>query len=79
MSRVRGDLSMWIESTKLLKEAEATEVGTHLSVLGDGLVLDRILWTSAGQSSSPFEVDALRVCQLDDAGRLVAVVIFDPA
>ena len=46
-------------------------------MLGDGLVLDRILWTSAGQSASPFEVDALRVCQLDDDGRLVAVVIFD--
>ena len=78
MNRVRGDLSMWIESTKLLAEADATEVATHLSVLGEGLLLDRILWTSAGESSR-FEVDALRVCQLDDDGRLAAVVIFDSA
>ena len=72
-----GDRDTFVESARLMASAGARAARTALATAGDRLVLERILWAGAADGSA-FEVEALQLIEVDDDGRIVASIGFDP-
>jgi hypothetical protein len=49
-----------------------------LATRGERLALSRLLWSGAGRSTGPSEIEWLEVAELDDDGRFLTIVTFDP-
>jgi ketosteroid isomerase-like protein len=75
--RLAGDLDMFMASNRLVAESGARAVPNVLATAGDHLALERMLFART-DGGAEFEVEALRVSEVDAAGRLVATIFFDP-
>jgi class 3 adenylate cyclase len=75
---IEGDIEMLIASHAHMFSRGRTRVArTVLATAGDRLVLERILWSGAGDAP-PFQVETLVACEVDVEGRIVAAMAFDP-
>ena len=75
------DAAQWIESMRLMVASNTRPQRQQLSVLGERVMLEWVRWT--GRSDEPeaqgaeFEVDLLRVVEVDGDGLLVSVSVYD--
>ena len=75
------DASQWIESMRLMVASNARPQRRQLSVLGERVMLEWVRWT--GRSDEPeaegaeFEVDLLRVVEVEANGLLASVSVYD--
>ncbi len=76
-SLVRGGFDEWLRSLQfLLEEARAQLEVELVATAGDRLALHRVRWHE-GAGEARFEMKRWRVTEVDDAGRLRAMILFD--
>src|SRR5437667_127873 len=75
--RLDGDAEMFLSHCRELHRSRARLLRTLLATAGDRLALEHQLWTE-GEGRAPFEIELLTITEVDDAGRLVANIAFDP-
>ncbi len=75
ISRVSGDVEMWIENNRFVEPAptERELIGTA----GDRVALERVLWRGE-PDGAPVEREHLRLTEVDADGRIRASLRFDP-
>ena len=73
---VSGDVEVWIASASFLASESAGKDYELLGTLGDRICVDRVVWKGAPDGTY-FELDRIRVVELDDAGGLRAFLLFD--
>jgi class 3 adenylate cyclase len=74
--RTTGGCEMAVANGQVIAEAGGRYSRTVLATAGDRLVLEHLL--VAGPRRATFEVEALRLLEVDADGRLLAAIIFDP-
>jgi hypothetical protein len=77
---VSGDVEIWIASARFLasESAESTHRDYELlGTVGDRICIDRVVWHGAPGGTN-FELERIRVAEVDAAGRLRAFLMFDP-
>jgi ketosteroid isomerase-like protein len=75
--RTTLDREQFIENAKYIHSRNVRATRTLLCAPGDRLALERIHWHEA-EGAAPFEIDALRLTEVDTEGRIVARINFDP-
>ena len=75
-AQVRGGREMLVESNRLVADAIGMVRRTVLATAGDRILLERCVFARGG--SAEFEVEVLRVSEVDAEGRMTAMVYFDP-
>jgi ketosteroid isomerase-like protein len=75
---VSGDVEMWIASVMFLVSEGADRAEREvLGTVGDRIALDQIAWRSASDATR-FELDWLRIIEVNAEGKLRAFFLFDP-
>jgi ketosteroid isomerase-like protein len=75
--RTTGDREMFIAHCNWVAQRGSRVSSTLLATSGDSLALMRLCWT-AGRDAPPIEIEQLTIWEADTAGRLVAIIVFDP-
>jgi class 3 adenylate cyclase/tetratricopeptide (TPR) repeat protein len=70
-----GNREMLLESSRLVGESRARAQRRIVSTAGDRLALVLVQWR--GPDSVPFEIDALDLIEVDETGRIVALLVYD--
>jgi ketosteroid isomerase-like protein len=77
-SLVRGDVETWITSLQFANSWPAARIETELlGTLGDWIAVERVALRGGG-SEDAVELMLIRVLEVDVAGRVRAIVLFDP-
>jgi len=75
---VSGDVEVWIASvTFLVTESGARAEHELLGTVGDRIALHQTAWRGASDGTR-FELDRLRIFEVDADGKLRALILFDP-
>jgi hypothetical protein len=76
-SLVRGGVEEWLRALQFLWAEAGARLDTRpIATAGDRLAVDRALWSEA-PDDGPFEMESLRLVEVDAAGKLRALVLFD--
>jgi class 3 adenylate cyclase len=75
--RTTGGCEMAVANGQVIAEAGGRYSRTLLATAGDRLVLEHLL-VAGPHGAVAFEVEVLRLLEVDDDGRLRAAIIFDP-
>jgi len=80
MMRLEGvDLQRHLEVTRMMFDMGATRVPTRvLATRGDRLVLAQSIWRMQNDDVGPSEVELVFVTEVDEQGRRLTDVVFDP-
>jgi ketosteroid isomerase-like protein len=74
---VSGDCEMWIASLKfLVSESGARVEHEILGTVGDRIALYHTAWSGASDATR-FELDRLRITEVNAEGKLLALILFD--
>jgi ketosteroid isomerase-like protein len=74
---VSGDVELWIASVRfLVSESGARAEHELLGTIGDRIALHRTAWSGASDATR-FELDRLRIFEVDADGKLRALILFD--
>jgi len=74
---VSGDVEMWIaNATFLVSESAAWVERAWLGTVGDRIALQNIAWSGASDGAH-FELDKVRIIEVDAEGKLHTVILFD--
>jgi hypothetical protein len=73
-----GDVELAIKSYQLIRAVPNVHLARELiATAGDRIAIERVV-TTGGPDGSPFEVENLRLSEVDAAGKLLASITFDP-
>ena len=76
---VGGDLDFWIDDWRRIAADDDAWFGRRLVArVGDRIVLEHVHWTIRGVDEGGADIDYLLLAEVDAAGRVVAVIAFDP-
>jgi ketosteroid isomerase-like protein len=75
ISRVSGDVEMWIENNRFVAPAPVER--ELIATAGDRVALERVLWRGE-PDGAPVEREHLRLTEVDAEGRIRASLRFDP-
>jgi ketosteroid isomerase-like protein len=74
---VSGDVEVWIASaTFLVSESAARAERAFLGTVGDRIALQLVAWSGASDEAR-FELDKIRIIEVDAEGKLRRVILFD--
>jgi len=72
----KGDRDMLLTGVQYIYSRGARPARTLLATSGDALALEHVLWTG-GSGTPDFEIEHLRLTEVDGEGRIVALICFD--
>jgi ketosteroid isomerase-like protein len=78
-ARLSGDADWWLSDLRQIAGAEIGDLRYSRRLVapaGDRVCLERVLWTG-GPADGRIEIEYLWLAEVDEAGRLVAGVVFD--
>jgi class 3 adenylate cyclase/tetratricopeptide (TPR) repeat protein len=76
-SLVAGGVEEWLRALEFLTDESRGKAETELvATVGERLALHRVLWRDPCDGNR-FEIENYRVCEIDDAGSLRAIEVFD--
>jgi len=73
---VEGDVGTWIESMRFWPPGTRVRADEIIAVWGDRITLDRAGW-SGSTDGAAFEIERIRLIEIDADGRVVAAIHFD--
>jgi ketosteroid isomerase-like protein len=73
LNRLRGGRDLLVATNELMAGVQSSR--TVLATMGDRLVMSRMVWS--GTAATPYEVEVIDVVEVDEAGRIVALLAFD--
>jgi ketosteroid isomerase-like protein/tetratricopeptide (TPR) repeat protein len=74
---VCGDVDTWIDSMKFNAQPGFHAGSTPIGAIGDRLALDHVVWFGK-PGGDAFEIERIRVLDVDAEGKLRAAIFFDP-
>jgi class 3 adenylate cyclase len=77
---VSGDVDWWVADLRRVAEADVGDLQYErrlVGTAGDRVCLERVLW-SGGPAEGRVEIEYLWLAEVDESGRLVSGVMFDP-
>jgi class 3 adenylate cyclase/ketosteroid isomerase-like protein len=77
LALVRGDAELMIAAARE-RVAMGARIETRqlLGTAGERVAVERVLW-AGGPSGGRFEIEYLRLAEVDEAGQLIAMIVFD--